>query len=411
MFLPLCIGFILYALIFTPFNELFAGLVAIITGPDILVTDYIYIGGLGAAFLNAGITGLLTIAILAIVRPQITGVTIAILWLAVGFAFFGKNPVNMFPIILGGILWAIFSCDSIKTVINPVLMGTTLAPAVSQAARIPEMPPWGVLGIALAVGLLIGFFITPISIFLRKIQEGYNLYPVGFAAGIMALFIMGFYRNLGLDFPVLGYWSYGHNRVLVVLLSLISVYFIVLGAIAKSKSQHSFKELLHMKAEDKLDFWSPYRECAYFSMGVNGLLLSVLVVLVGGDLTGPTIGGIFTVVGFCAFGKRLLDIWPVLVGAILAAILRYLAFGTYLNDNLIILTLLFATCLAPVTRDFGFKWGIIAGFLHLSLATSAAHLHGGMNLYNNGFTGGLVAMVLLPIIRAMRCRKERNREA
>ena len=411
MFLPLCIGFVLYALIFTPFNELFAGLVAIITGPDILVTDYIYIGGLGAAFLNAGITGLLTIAILAIVRPQITGVTIAILWLAVGFAFFGKNPVNMFPIILGGILWAIFSCDSIKTVINPVLMGTTLAPAVSQAARIPEMPPWGVLGIALAVGLLIGFFITPISIFLRKIQEGYNLYPVGFAAGIMALFIMGFYRNLGLDFPVLGYWSYGHNRVLVVLLSLISVYFIVLGAIAKSKSQHSFKELLHMKAEDKLDFWSPYRECAYFSMGVNGLLLSVLVVLVGGDLTGPTIGGIFTVVGFCAFGKRLLDIWPVLVGAILAAILRYLAFGTYLNDNLIILTLLFATCLAPVTRDFGFKWGIIAGFLHLSLATSAAHLHGGMNLYNNGFTGGLVAMVLLPIIRAMRCRKERNREA
>ena len=384
--------FILYAFISTPFNELIDGLVAIVTGPDILVTDYIYMGGLGAAFLNVGITGLLTIAILVAVKQDITGPVIAILWLAVGFAFFGKNPVNMTPIILGGVLWAWFSRAKIKEVINPVLMGTTLAPAVSQAARIPEIEIWGMLAIALFVGILIGFFITPVSIFLRKIQEGYNLYPVGFAAGIMALFIMGFYRNLGLDFPTLSIWSSGYNNILIILLSAISIYFIIMGVIAKSRSEHSFKELLHMKAEDKLDFWSAYREGAYFSMGINGLLLSVLIMLIGGDLTGPTIGGIFTVVGFCAFGKRLLDIWPVLVGAIIAAFLRYLAIIVEynydfvlltfapINDNVIILTLLFATCLAPVTRDFGWKWGIIAGFLHLSLATSAAILHGGMNL-------------------------------
>jgi len=182
--------------------EIAEGMRIIFTSSNILVTDYIYIAGLGATMVNVGVMGLIACSVMGAARHRPFGLDMGVLGLVTGFAFFGKNPVNMFPIILGGILWAIFSCDSIKTVINPVLMGTTLAPAVSQAARIPEMPPWGVLGIALAVGLLIGFFITPISIFLRKIQEGYNLYPVGFAAGIMALFIMGFYRNRGLDFPV-----------------------------------------------------------------------------------------------------------------------------------------------------------------------------------------------------------------
>ena len=34
------------------------------------------------------------------------------------------------------------------------------------------------------------------------------------------------------------------------------------------------------------------------NMGVNGLVTMLFVVMVGADLNGPTIGGIFTVVGF-----------------------------------------------------------------------------------------------------------------
>ena len=36
------------------------------------------------------------------------------------------------------------------------------------------------------------------------------------------------------------------------------------------------------------------------------------------------------------------------------------------------------------------------------------YLHGGMNLYNNGFAGGLVAAVLVPIIESF--RKENDYE-
>jgi len=44
--------------------------------------------------------------------------------------------------------------------------------------------------------------------------------------------------------------------------------------------------------------------------------------------------------------------------------------------------------------------GLLAGFLHSSVALNVGIVYGGMNLYNNGFAGGLVAGFLLPILDA-----------
>ena len=41
------------------------------------------------------------------------------------------------------------------------------------------------------------------------------------------------------------------------------------------------------------------------NMGLNGLFATFFVLAVGGNLNGPTIGGIFTIVGFSATGKHL----------------------------------------------------------------------------------------------------------
>jgi hypothetical protein len=40
--------------------------------------------------------------------------------------------------------------------------------------------------------------------------------------------------------------------------------------------------------------------------------------------------------------------------------------------------------------------------VHSSAATSVGSLHGGLNLYNNGFAAGIVAAVLVPVIIAIR---------
>ncbi|HNZ54374.1 MAG TPA: DUF1576 domain-containing protein, partial [bacterium] len=48
--------------------------------------------------------------------------------------------------------------------------------------------------------------------------------------------------------------------------------------------------------------------------------------------------------------------------------------------------------------------GIAAGFFHLSIVMNVIALHGGINLYNNGFSGGFVAAFLVPLIDALRKR-------
>ena len=65
---------------------------------------------------------------------------------------------------------------------------------------------------------------------------------------------------------------------------------------------------------------------------------------------------------------------------------------------------LFATTLAPIAGRFGWHWGLVAGFLHSSAALTVGPVHAGLNLYNNGFAAGIVAAVLVPVIRAVQSR-------
>ena len=51
---------------------------------------------------------------------------------------------------------------------------------------------------------------------------------------------------------------------------------------------------------------------------------------------------------------------------------------------------------------YGIIPGVIAGGLHLALVMNIGIIHGGINLYNNGFSGGLVAGFLVPIIDAFK---------
>ena len=58
----------------------------------------------------------------------------------------------------------------------------------------------------------------------------------------------------------------------------------------------------------------------------------------------------------------------------------------------------FATGLCPFAGRYGIKVGIIAGILDAIICTSTVALHGGFVLYNGGFTAGLTALLLIPIL-------------
>lgn len=51
--------------------------------------------------------------------------------------------------------------------------------------------------------------------------------------------------------------------------------------------------------------------------------------------------------------------------------------------------------------------GLLAGFLHSSVALNVGIVYGGMNLYNNGFAGGIVAIFMVPVIHSIRDRRAR----
>ena len=93
----------------------------------------------------------------------------------------------------------------------------------------------------------------------------------------------------------------------------------------------------------------------------------------------------------------------------LGVCLASLAKSWSLTDPSPMLALLLSTTLAPIAGEFGFLAGILAGFLHSSVALNVGIVYGGMNLYNNGFAGGIVAIFLVPVIQSIRDRRARAR--
>ncbi|MGL5330266.1 MAG: DUF1576 domain-containing protein, partial [Peptostreptococcaceae bacterium] len=134
----------------------------------------------------------------------------------------------------------------------------------------------------------------------------------------------------------------------------------------------------------------------FINMGIMGIICLIYVISIGGIVNGPAIAGIFTVVGFSAFWKHLKNCIPIVIGVIFTALIL----GNDISSTGIIITVLFSTTLAPLCGVYGYKIGILAGILHFILATNVGVIHGGVNLYNNGFAGGLVAGFLLPILDA-----------
>jgi hypothetical protein len=75
-----------------------------------------------------------------------------------------------------------------------------------------------------------------------------------------------------------------------------------------------------------------------------------------------------------------------------------LIFGKSLSSPGPVLAALFSTTLAPIAGEFGVTAGIAAGFIHAAIVDRTASWHGGVDLYNNGFAGGLTAALMIAVI-------------
>ncbi|QZY54960.1 DUF1576 domain-containing protein [Crassaminicella profunda] len=389
-------------LVDTP-KEIFQGMYTILTEPDTLITDYIGVGGMGAAFVNSGILTLIFIYIINRLKINFNGVTIAALFLIEGFAFFGKNLLNVWFIVIGVYLYSKQQKEKFSKYIYIALFGTAMAPFVTEIIFSTTLPLFMRVLLGVSVGVGIGFILPPLSSYLVRVHQGFNLYNIGFAAGMLGTVMVSIFKSYGFLATPRMIWTTGNNKILGTFLYGTFLSMIVIGFYLNDRSLKNVKNIMKYPGRLVTDFvilegFAP----TLINIGINGCIATSYIVLVGGDLNGPTIGGIFTVAGFGGFGKHIKNIIPIFLGVSIGALTKI----WNIHDPAILLAALFGTALAPIAGEFGWQYGVIAAFIHSSVVLNVGSLHGGLNLYNNGFAAGIVAAILVPIIQAF--RKDEN---
>ena len=201
----------------------------------------------------------------------------------------------------------------------------------------------------------------------------------------------------------MGSWSQsGHGLLCGMMVVLLSGLF-ACGVLLGCRSPGAYRRVLRHSGRAVADFIildGPGIALVNMALvGSVGLAYLLMLYNQGVRLNGPLVCCLFAMTGFGAFGKHPRNILPVMGGAVLAALLMV---KVPITSPGVLLATLLCTCLAPIAGQFGGYWGAAAGFLHMTIVQNTSILHGGMNLYNNGFAAGLVCILMVPIIEAVK---------
>lgn len=392
LFVMLIAAFILS----TP-RELAQGMLTIILSRDALITDYFELAGFGTAFLNAALV--LGIGILLIYSQKLpfSGYTMAVLFINVGFALFGKNPVNILPIIAGTVLYAKVHHSGVKRYIYTALFGSCLAPMVTEMLYLLPFSFGINLLCAVSIGVFIGFILPPLSMHTASMHMGYNLFNAGFSAGLLAFVMVCILESFGMKSSSVFIWKYGRPVWLIVGMYLYFAAVFFYGLFINKGKLRPLLKLMKHPGRAVADFaLMNGAGTTLINMGIMGCICTSYILLIGGDLCGPVVGAILTAFGFAAFGAHPRNYLPVLAGIYIA---------TFFNHMLpttpgIQMGAIFAVGLSPIAGQFGVVAGMLAGMLHGAVVVCTSELYGGLNLYNNGFSTGLVAIILVPILES-----------
>ncbi len=377
--------------------EVLTGELSIITSPSVLITDYIAYANLGGAFFNAGLVTLMGLGLAWLIRARFNGYLLSAIFTLAGFSFFGKNVFNILPIFAGVFLFdVLFSHQRVKDLIAPLLFGTTLGPVVSQVAFGFDFGWWGILG-GILLGVIVGGLLAALMNHIYSFHMGFNLYNTGTTGGFVATVVYITMRGFGLEIEPAFYWSTEYTIFLSWFVAAVMFGLIILGFIWGA-SFSKYKKIWKCSGKLASDFVViADLGTTLVNMGMIGLIGMCYVHLVKGDINGAILAGIFTVAGFGALGKHPRNILPIMAGVFL------ICFPKVWNhsDPGPLLAALFCTTLAPLAGKFGFFAGLIAGVLHLPMVMHVGSVHGYMNLYNNGFAGGLAMLIIIGFIKGL----------
>lgn len=404
--LAIAIYLLFTSLFFDQPRDILKGLKIILISPSALITDYFELAGVGASLANAAIMMFFAILLVKQSGAKVTGLVMASVIMVAAFSLFGKNPYNAMSIVFGAFLYSRMVKKPFKDFILAALFGTCLGPLVSEVSF--NMDFMSIHGIILGkmLGISLGILICYFAPKCMSLHKGMMLYNIGFTAGLISTVIITLMRLTGLKFFSEPHLPAGENTRIGMVLVILFFGMIVVGLKENDWSFRGYGKLLSIPGKSGTDFIETSGiGLSLINMAFLGLLTLSYIYFIGGCLSGPSIGGIFSVMGFGASGKHLKNVIPVMLGIYTTAILSEFD----VKQTTIIFAMTFGTALAPISGIYGPLAGFLAGFLHLNLVVHTSALHAGMNLYNNGFSAGIITVALVPVFEMIRRWRENRK--
>lgn len=399
-YLPiLALIMIILAFIFNTPKEIFVGYKNILLSSSILTTDYIAIGTLGGALVNAASILILNLVILRLLNLRMSGLIYAALYMILGFSFFGKNILNSLPIYIGIYLYAFLNKIPVKNLVISLLFSSGISPLVSYLIFGFDLAYYISIPLGIGAGIVAGLMVPAISSHTIKFHQGYNLFNVGFSLGIISLAFNGVLRAFNLRASEISILSNDHNLFLYLFVAILALVLLIAGIILNPKSFKMIPDLYKRSGRLVSDYIRDYGVSIVMINQASLLTFEILICLIFKiELNGAIFGTILAVSGFAGAGLHLKNTSFVMLGAILMCLIT----KTNITSTSIIIGILFSVGVAPIAGRYGIVAGIIAGMLHIAILPLCRSFQGGYDLYNNGFCAGFVACILIAIIEAFK---------
>ena len=209
LFACLAAAFLIAAVCMPDRNTMFTGLWKILSGTCKISTNYFAVGGRAATFLNMGLVCLVSLLLFVVFRGTPNNVSTLAVILTTGFGSWGINVLNIWPTILGVLIYGLVKKEKMGGLVNAMLFSTGIAPLISEMLlRYPGVGyngfSWMGLGLALAVGFIIGFFLPAGLAHSPKVHKGFDLYSAALPIGMTAFLLNAtLFKTVGLDVNVL----------------------------------------------------------------------------------------------------------------------------------------------------------------------------------------------------------------
>ena len=415
------LSFLVAAFFMPDRRDMLEGLWRILNSPTKSATNFFGIGGYAATFLNMGLVGLICTFLYCIPGRQANNAATLVTLLTVGFGSWGIHILNIWPTIIGVAVHCIVKGEKLGSRTNAMLFTTGLAPFMSELmVRYPNPEVVGIhpsgVALALIVGIAVGYFLPAGLDNSPKIHKGFALYSAALPIGMTAFLLNGFlYKAMGVPVPeAVSDLSVMDpvicNTFCIVLFSI----FIVAALLMGCSPRHYIRSIL--SPQHVVHFGAAFGNSAMLmNAGVFGFFILGYFNLVGAQFNGIVFGSIFCMLSTCNSGSHPLNAIPIIMGYGFAEFFFQTMnpfsggeFDMYLSSQALIVGICYANGLSPIAHEYGWRYGIAVAAMHFCMVTTTPQLHGGMCLYNGGFTAALVCLLVLPgMERHFRTKHER----